>query len=148
MYKIDYTNDEFIVHDTAIRERLLIEEPETALNHFLSLDWPNGREACWMLSLNTKHRLLSADLISVGSLDHTFMSPREIFGVAVRNDASAIILAHNHPSGEAQPSRDDERVTRRIMEAARIMGIELLDHLVIGHPSSSEWTSLARRGMM
>lgn len=148
MYTVIFENDSWAVRDPALDHRVKIEDPETAIAEALNLNWITDRESCWMLSLNTKHHVISADLISVGSLDHTFMSPREIFNIALKHSASAIMLFHNHPSGEAEPSRDDERVTRRIAEAGRILGIEVLDHIVVGFPNTSSWVSLARRGML
>jgi DNA repair protein RadC len=73
------------------------------------------------------------------------MSPREVFRDALLRGASAIVVAHNHPSGDAEPSRDDELITRRISRAGDIVGIEVLDHVVIGQ---QRWVSLARRGAL
>jgi DNA repair protein RadC len=95
--------------------------------------------------LDTKHRALATVTVSIGSLDHTFMSPREIMRDALLANAAACVLVHNHPSGDPEPSRDDERVTRRLVEAGRLVGVEVLDHLVVGGGS---WVSLARRGLV
>lgn len=103
-----------------------------------------SREHCVMVTLDTKHRPIALRLLSVGSIDHTFMVPRDIMREALLDNASAIILAHNHPSGTAEPSKDDERVTTRIVDAGRTMGVEVLDHIVIGAPG--QWVSMARRG--
>ena len=73
------------------------------------------------------------------------MTPHGIFRDALIGNAAALILAHNHPSGDPEPSRDDERVTRRLAEAGRLLGVEVLDHLVVGGGS---WVSLARRGLV
>lgn len=102
------------------------------------------RERCVALLLDVKHRLLDHITVSVGSIDHTFMSPREIMRDALLANAGAIVLAHNHPSGDPEPSRDDERVTRRLVESGDLLGVEVLDHLVVG---GSSWVSLARRGL-
>jgi DNA repair protein RadC len=83
--------------------------------------------------------------ISVGSIDHTFMAPREVFRDALLANASAVVLAHNHPSGDPEPSRDDELVTRRLVRAGELVGVEVLDHLVVG---GERWVSLARRGVV
>jgi DNA repair protein RadC len=112
---------------------------EVLTPHLFGLD----REACVAAYLDTKHRLLAVELISVGSIDHTFMSPREIYRRALLANAAAVVVAHNHPSGDAEPSRDDEVITRRLQRAGEIVGIELLDHLVI---ADGRWVSLARRG--
>ncbi|HUH07027.1 MAG TPA: JAB domain-containing protein [Egibacteraceae bacterium] len=101
------------------------------------------REHCLLVSLDVKHRLLDVATISVGTADHTFMAPREIFRSALLTGASAVFVAHNHPSGDPTPSSDDRRVTRRLAEAGRLLGVELLDHLVVGDP---QWVSLARLG--
>ncbi|MEX2550339.1 MAG: DNA repair protein RadC [Nitriliruptoraceae bacterium] len=103
------------------------------------------RERCVAALLDTKHRLLEVATISVGSLDHTFMAPREVFRDALLANAAAIVLAHNHPSGDPEPSRDDEQVTRRLVRAGELVGVEVLDHLVVG---GLQWVSLARRGLV
>jgi DNA repair protein RadC len=73
------------------------------------------------------------------------MAPREVFRDALLRGASALFLAHNHPSGDASPSADDRAVTRRLAQAGALLGIDLLDHLVVGDP---DWTSLARLGVI
>jgi DNA repair protein RadC len=83
--------------------------------------------------------------LSIGSVDHTFMSPREVFRDALRHGAGAIVIAHNHPSGDAEPSREDERITRRLGQAGEILDIDVLDHLVI---ATKRWVSLDRRGAL
>lgn len=103
------------------------------------------REHCLLVSLDIKHRLLDLTTISVGTADHTFMGPREIFRCALLAGASAVFLAHNHPSGDPTPSSDDRAVTRRIAQAGTTVGIEVLDHLVVGSP---DWVSLAREGVL
>ncbi|MFO8074606.1 MAG: JAB domain-containing protein [Actinomycetota bacterium] len=103
------------------------------------------REHCLLLALDTKHRLVVVTTVSTGTADHTFMSPREIYRDALLAGASAIVVAHNHPSGDPTPSADDRQVTRRLAEAGQTTGIELLDHLVVGDP---DWVSLARLGAL
>ena len=125
-----------------------LEAPEAAHDYLLELTWPDDREACWVLYLDTKHRVLTAEMASLGSLDHTFMSPRELLrGAMLVPNCAAIILAHNHPSGDPEPSKDDAAVTRRVTRAADLVGIDLLDHLILGHPTTTAWVSCARRGM-
>ena len=129
----------------APEDRLEVTSPEAAAEILMPLMQDLDREHCVTLNLDTKHRLLAATTVSIGSIDHTFMSPREVFRDALLRDASAIIIAHNHPSGDASPSRDDEAVTRRLGQAGDLIGVEVLDHMVIGH---QRWTSLARRGVL
>ena len=129
----------------APEERLEITRPEAAADLLVPMLQNQDREHCVTLNLDTKHRLLATTTVSIGSVDHTFMSPREVFRDALLHGASAIVIAHNHPSGDATPSRDDEAVTRRLGRAGELVGVEVLDHVVIGH---GRWTSLARRGVL
>lgn len=122
-----------------------VTSPEAAADILLPLLQDLDREHCVTLNLDTKHRLLATTTVSIGSVDHTFMSPREVFRDALLRGASAIVIAHNHPSGDAEPSRDDELITRRIGHAGEIVDIDVLDHIVIGH---RRWVSLARRGVL
>ncbi|MFO8059169.1 MAG: DNA repair protein RadC [Bacillota bacterium] len=90
------------------------------------------RECFKIVLLNTRNRVLGIEVVSVGGLDSSVVHPREIFKVCVRRSAAAVILAHNHPSGDPTPSREDIEVTERIVSAGTLMGIDVLDHLIIG----------------
>jgi DNA repair protein RadC len=103
------------------------------------------RERCVAALLDTKHRVIEQVVVSIGSVDHTFMAPREVYRDALLANASALVLAHNHPSGDPGPSRDDEQLTRRLVRAGELVGVDLLDHLVVG---GERWVSLARRGVV
>ena len=81
--------------------------------------------------LNARHQLIAKEVISVGTLTASLAHPREIFAPAIGKAAAGVILAHNHPSGDPQPSDEDVRLTKRIRQAGEVMGIELLDHLII-----------------
>ena len=126
-------------------ERAQVTCPEDAL----ALVGPTlrgaDREHCLLVGLDVRHRLLEVTTVSIGSAAHTFMGPREIYRDALLMGASAVFLAHNHPSGDPSPSADDRRVTRRLAQAGAAVGVELLDHLVLGDP---EWVSLARTGVI
>jgi len=90
------------------------------------------REEFHALMLDTRHRLLGHRLISVGSLQSSIVHPREVFRPAIRLAAAALVVGHNHPSGDPHPSEEDEAVTERLREVGRVLGIPLLDHLVLG----------------
>jgi DNA repair protein RadC len=90
------------------------------------------RELFKLLMFDGKNRLLKDTTISTGSLSLNIVHPREVFKPAVRESASAVILLHNHPSGDPTPSPEDRELTRRLVKAGRIMGIKVLDHIVIG----------------
>ncbi|HZJ76664.1 MAG TPA: JAB domain-containing protein, partial [Oscillospiraceae bacterium] len=82
--------------------------------------------------LNTKNNVIAIENISVGSLNASIVHPREVFNIAIRRSSSAIILAHNHPSGDPNPSTEDVNITKRLIEAGSIIGINVLDHIIIG----------------
>lgn len=126
-------------------DRPEVTSPEVAATLVVPLLGAADRERCVALLLDTKHRLLDVNTVSVGSIDHTFMAPREVFRDALLANAAALVLAHNHPSGDPAPSRDDELVTTRLVRAGELVGIEVLDHLVVG---GERWVSLARRGAL
>ncbi len=129
----------------APEDRLDITSPDAAATVLTPLLQDLDREHCLTLNLDTRHRLIATSTVSIGSVDHTFMSPREVFRDALHHGASAIVLGHNHPSGDAAPSEADEAITRRLAAAGDLVGIEVLDHLVIGH---DRWQSLARAGVL
>jgi len=125
--------------------RTQIGSPEDAAALVVPLLAGRDREHCLLVTLDVKHRLVGVGTVSVGTADHTFMAPREVFRDALLAGASAVFLAHNHPSGDASPSADDRQVTRRLAQAGALLGVELLDHLVVGDPG---WVSLARLGVL
>lgn len=104
------------------------------------------REHFWTLALNTKNRLLRIIEVSVGSLNASIVHPRELFKEAVRVSAASVIVVHNHPSGDPTPSGADIQLTRRIVKAGDVLGIEVLDHVVIG--DGGEHASLRDLGLM
>ena len=91
------------------------------------------REYFFSLQLNSKNQLIREVLVSIGSLNVSVVHPREVFAFAVREGTSALILLHNHPSGDPSPSREDRDCTKRLVHAGKILGIRVLDHIVIGH---------------
>ncbi len=90
------------------------------------------RENFVAVLLNTKNEVIEAPLISVGTLSSALVHPREVFKPAIRASAASVILAHNHPSGKTEASREDREVTQRLVGAAEILGIEVLDHVIVG----------------
>lgn len=85
--------------------------------------------------LSGAHEIISINVISIGSGNHALVSPREIFSDAIKKHAAAIIICHNHPSGNCTPSNDDIKTTQRILEASSILGITLLDHIIVSRNS-------------
>ncbi|MDR1322119.1 MAG: DNA repair protein RadC [Gracilibacteraceae bacterium] len=117
--------------DTDDPDRVVVTKPEdavTLLNDMRSLD----REHFRVIFLNTKNKVLGSESISVGSLNSSIVHPRECFKGALRYGANAVILAHNHPSGDPTPSRQDLALTQRLVDSGKILGIEVLDHIIVG----------------
>ena len=102
------------------------------------------RENFVVVLLNTKNEVIETSTVSVGTLGASLVHPREVFKPAVRASAASVILAHNHPSGKVEPSREDREVTRRLGEAADILGIEVLDHVIVG----DGYFSMKENGML
>lgn len=92
-------------------------------------------EKCWVISLNTRNRVLRCAELTSGTSRQTLVRPAEVLREAVREGASALVLAHNHPSGDPQPSSADVAVTRQLRSATEIVDLRLLDHLVLGDPA-------------
>lgn len=95
--------------------------------------------------LNIKNHVISIEDISIGSLNSSIVHPREVFKPAIRRSSASIILVHNHPSGDPTPSREDIEVTVRLVDAGKILGISVLDHIIIGNNSI---LSLKEKGLM
>jgi DNA repair protein RadC len=95
--------------------------------------------------MDNQHRILSYEILFQGTIDSAAVYPREVVKRCLALNAAAVIFAHNHPSGVAEPSQADERITRRLKSALDLVDIRLLDHLIIGN---AETTSLASRGLL
>ena len=102
------------------------------------------KEYFYALCLDTKNRVIAENLVSIGILDASLIHPREVFSPAIKASAHAVILVHNHPSGEAEPSLNDTEVTKLLMEAGRVVGIEVLDHVIVG---KEKYTSMKEKGL-
>jgi len=103
------------------------------------------REVFLCLFLDTRHRLIASEELFQGTIDGASVYPREVVKRALQLNAGAVIFSHNHPSGIAEPSRDDEQITRRLKDALALVDIRVLDHIVVGH---GEEVSLAERGLL
>lgn len=103
------------------------------------------KEMFLTLHLDGKNRIICMDLVSVGSLNQSIVHPREVFKTACLSNAAAIILVHQHPTGDPAPSSEDIAITRRLKEAGEIMGIKILDHIIIGN---GDYLSFVERGLM
>jgi len=123
----------------------VLDGPTAVSRQLLPLLDGLDREHFVVLALDARNRPIGANTVSIGSLSASLVHPREIFKFAILANASRIILAHNHPSGDTAPSRDDIELTRRLVDAGTLIGIEVLDHLVIG---GEAFFSLKEKGLM
>ena len=98
------------------------------LQEFQGLD----KEHFIVIHLNTKNEVVSREIVSIGIMDACIVHPREIFRTAIMQNAQRIILAHNHPSGDPTPSEEDLRMTRKLIDVGDLLGIEVLDHIIVG----------------
>lgn len=103
------------------------------------------KEVFIALHLDGKNRIICMDLVSLGSLNQSIVHPREVFKTALLSNAAAIILIHQHPTGDPTPSTEDIAITRRLKEAGEIMGIKILDHIIVG---DGEYLSFVERGLL
>ncbi len=114
-------------------EKTVVDDPSVAaaaLSH--ELMW-QSQERFAVLFLDIKHRILGMRVVTIGTATETLAHPRDIFREVIRHGATRAIVAHNHPSGNLEPSREDISLTRQLLEAANILGIPLLDHLILGN---------------
>jgi DNA repair protein RadC len=115
----------------AARERAQIRSARAAAELLLPEFGNRAVEQFGVLLLDTKHRVLRTVLLSVGTLDASIVHPREVFGAAAAAGAAALVLFHNHPSGDPKPSQDDIELTRRLAAVGVLMGIDVVDHLIL-----------------
>lgn len=124
--------------------RPVVSAPGDALSYVVDIK-DQQREHFKTLYLNARNQIVHAELTSIGSLSSAIVHPREVFHWAVQYHAASVILAHNHPSGDVSPSQDDINLTRRLVQAGEILGIDVLDHLIVG---PDDFISLKERGLI
>lgn len=124
-------------------EKFTIRSPQDAATYLMPDMTSLNQEHFVVLFLNIKNQIIHKQTIFIGSLNASIVHPREIFREAVKRSAASIICAHNHPSGVPTPSTEDIEVTKRIVEAGYIIGIELIDHVIIG---DHQYISLKEKG--
>jgi len=122
-----------------------LNSPRQLAAHLLPLYGAHAVEQFGIVMLDTKHRMIREKIVSVGSLDTTIVHPREVFREATSAAAAAIVLFHNHPSGDPTPSSDDLLLTTRMVNAGDIMGIEVVDHLIL---ADQRYYSLVESGRL
>lgn len=127
------------------QDRYVIRSPEDGANYCMEEMRFLSQEHFVCLYLNTKNQVLQKTTVFIGSLNASIVHPREVFKEAFKRSAASIICLHNHPSGDPSPSREDIEVTKRLVECGKIIGIEVLDHIIIGE---HKYVSLKEKGYL
>lgn len=122
-----------------------IRQPEDAANWYLHRLRYVQQEEFHVLLLSTKHQVLASCCVAVGTMDAALVDPRRVFQEALRHQAAALILAHNHPSGDPSPSKEDIALTLRLAEAGKLLELPVLDHVIIG---DGRFVSLKEKGLL
>ncbi len=123
----------------------MLADPRATRDYLMARLRDHAQEVFACLFLDNRHRVISFDEMFFGTIDGASVHPREVVRRAMAHNAAAVILAHNHPSGVAEPSRADEKITRRLKDALALVDVRTLDHLVIG---DGEAVSFAERGLL
>lgn len=135
-----------IKESSAPFEMYSISCPEDAQKLACSYIADEDREVLLVMMLNTKNQVIGLHRAHVGSLNASVVHPREVMKSAIINNAASIIVSHQHPSGDPTPSREDIEVTRRLAEAGKILGVELLDHVIVTYTGKN--VSLKEKGYL
>ncbi|PLT32398.1 DNA repair protein RadC [Bacillus sp. V5-8f] len=133
------------ISSLSYNDRYVIRSPEDCANYCMDEMRFLSQEHFVCIYLNTKNQVLHKQTIFIGSLNASIVHPREVFKEAFRRSAASIICLHNHPSGDPTPSREDIEVTKRLAECGKIIGIDLLDHVIIGE---QKYVSLKEKGYL
>jgi DNA repair protein RadC len=124
--------------------KFTVNNPETLVKAIRATIQDKAKEHFKLVLLNTRNKVTGIMPISVGTLNASLVHPREVFKEAIQGSASSVILVHNHPSDDLEPSEEDIKLTRRMVEAGKILGIEVLDHIII---TRHDFLSLKSRGL-
>ncbi len=122
-----------------------ITSPKDVADVFIPLLIDDVKEKFIIICLNSANKIIKFEVVSIGNLNSSIVHPREIFKIAIENNSASIILLHNHPSGNAEPSNEDVQITKKLVETGKIMDIPIFDHLII---AGNSFTSFVERRLM
>ena len=131
--------------DSKMEYQGVVNSPRDAAQMVLRELSLEDKEHFMIIMLNTKHRVIAKKVISIGHLHASLVHPREMFKEAIKRSSAAVILVHNHPSGDLTPSQDDLTTTDRLREVGEILGIEVLDHIIVG---DNRYLSFREQGLL
>jgi len=122
-----------------------IKDPEAVVKAIRASIKDKAKEHFKLILLNPRNKIIGISTISIGTLNASLVHPREVFKDAITHSAASVVLAHNHPSGDPEPSEDDIKITKKLVESGKILGIEVLDHIII---AKNGFKSLANEGLI
>ncbi len=122
-----------------------IKNPEAVVKAIRTSIKDKAKEHFKLILLNPRNKIVGISTISVGTLNASLVHPREVFKDAITHSAASVVLAHNHPSGDPEPSEDDLTITKKLVESGKILGIEVLDHIIVG---KNNFCSFKERGLI
>jgi len=122
-----------------------IKDPQSVIKAIRASIKDKAKEHFKLILLNTRNKIIGISTVSIGTLNTSIVHPREVFKEAIIHNAMSVVLAHNHPSGDPDPSEDDLTITRRLVEAGKILGVEVIDHIII---SKNGFFSFKDKGLM
>ncbi|WP_346962244.1 JAB domain-containing protein [Clostridium sp.] len=142
--RVNLVSVKLIKEGSILYEPRRVSSPKDAVELAKDFLIESDREKMILVCLDNKNQPTSINTVSVGSLNSSIVHPREVFKVAILSNSASIIVYHNHPSGDVTPSKEDINITERLKEAGKILGIELIDHIIVG--SNESYYSFKERG--
>ncbi|MGM0877471.1 MAG: JAB domain-containing protein [Bacillota bacterium] len=133
-----------VIQEVEGGEKYIVRSPQDGANIASMFIGDEDREVFFVMCLNTKNRVVAVHRCHVGGLNASLVVPREVFKSAILNNSASIIVSHQHPSQEIDPSREDIEVTKGLVECGRILGIEVLDHIIVN--ASADYYSMKEKG--
>lgn len=134
-----------ILHQQKWYDETTINTPDRIAEIFIPLLKDEQKEKFLVVCLNSSNKIIKYEIISVGSLNASIVHPREVFKTAIENNAASILLLHNHPSGNPEPSREDIAITKKLVESGTILGISVVDHIIL---AGNKYLSFIEKGLI
>ncbi|MEK5066844.1 JAB domain-containing protein [Cytobacillus sp. FSL R5-0596] len=135
-----------VIKEVEADEAFIVRSPEDGAKVAASFIGDEDREVFFVMCLNTKNQVIAVHRCHVGSLNMSVVAPREVFKSAILNNSASIIVSHQHPSQNVSPSSEDISVTKRLVDCGRILGVEVLDHIIVN--AKAEYYSMREKGKM
>ena len=140
-----FSDCKFDYPELADKQSIYVHQPADVFSHFRFLFVDQVRERFVVLWLNTANRVTGFEVVTEGTLNSSLVHPREVFRGAIVSTSASIIVAHNHPSGNPEPSQEDISITRQLVETGKVIGIPVFDHVII---TNDAFISFAERGLL